>query len=137
MIRILVVDDAEAVRLGVVAFLRVIPGLTVVGTCCDGSEATAATRTLRPDVVLMDVCMPGVDGITATTTLLAECPQARVLILSSSVDGAAVRRARRVGAVGYLLKSGEPDELVDAVTSAAAGGQWWCEPAAEALRHAN
>jgi DNA-binding NarL/FixJ family response regulator len=137
VIRILVVDDVEAVRLGIVAFLGSVPELTVVGTCCDGSEAAAACRTFQPHVVLMDVSMPGVNGIDATPLVLAASPQVRVLILSSAVDGATVRRARTVGAVGYLLKSGEPDDLVSAVVTAAAGGQWWCRPAAEALRHAN
>lgn len=137
MIRILVVDDVEAVRLALAAFLVSVPGFTVVGTCSDAFQAAAAVPQLRPDVLLMDVRMPDVDGIAATAALLAQTPELRVLILSSSVDGPVVREAKRAGAVGYLLKSGEPEELVSAVFSAVSGGQWWCEPAAEALRHAN
>lgn len=137
MIRILVVDDIEAVRLGLVALLGSVPEVTVVGTCSDGNEVAAACRRLDPHVVLMDVSMPGMNGIDATPTVMAGCPDARVLILSSSVDGMTVRAARTVGAVGYLLKSGDPADLVDAILAAASGGQWWCRPAAEALRHAN
>ena len=137
MIRILVVDDVEAFRLAIATFLGSVPDLTVVGTCGDAAQAAVAIRQLHPDVVLMDVRMPDVDGIAATSALLAEVPELRVLMLSSTVDGPAVRQARTVGAMGYLLKSGEPEELVTAVFAAVAGGQWWCVPAAEALRHEN
>lgn len=137
VIRIMIVDDVESVRRGIVAFLSVIPDLAVVGTCADGSEAVTVAREVGPDVVLMDVSMPVVDGITATSLLLAEWPAARVVILSSSADGDVVHRARMVGAVGYVLKSGNPDDLVSAVHAAAEGRQWWCGPASEALRHAN
>ncbi|GAA1240874.1 hypothetical protein GCM10009609_00590 [Pseudonocardia aurantiaca] len=136
MIRILVVDDVEAIRLALAALLASVPELAVVGTCSGALQAAAAVLELLPDVVLMDVRMPHVDGIAATAALLALAPELRVLILSSSVDGPVVREAKRVGAVGYLLKSGEPEELVSAVFLAVAGGQWWCEPATEAVRHA-
>lgn len=124
MIRILVVDDIEAVRLGIVAFLGSVPEVVVVGTCRDGSEAAAACRQLQPHVVLMDISMPGVNGIDATPLVLAQRPGVRVLILSSTVDAPTVRRARTVGAAGYLLKSDKPDDLVAAVLAAASGEQW-------------
>lgn len=136
MIRILLVDDVEAVRAGIAAFLASIPGVTVVGTCSDGAEAATAVLELNPDVVLMDLRMPGMDGVEATTAVVARSPAVRVLILSSSVDGRTVHRARIAGAVGYLLKSDDPQNLVTAAVAVVAGGQWWCEPAAEALRHA-
>lgn len=137
MIRILVVDDVDGVRQGIAAFLGSVPELLVVGTCSDGVEVGEAYERFRPDVVLMDVSMPGTDGIAATAALRAGADRVRVLILTSTVDGAAVRRARSAGAVGFLMKSGEPDELVSAVRAAAGGGEWWCDLAAEALRHAD
>jgi DNA-binding NarL/FixJ family response regulator len=135
VIRVLVVDDSEAVRTGLVSLLSTTDDVSVVGTCEDGSEVVEAAGTAHPDVVLMDVSMPRVDGIAATTELLAAFPASRVLILSTGISGDAVRRARHAGAVGYLEKAGDATELVAAVRAVAAGASAWSERAKEALRH--
>ncbi|MGH8919642.1 MAG: response regulator [Actinomycetes bacterium] len=134
VIGVLVVDDHEAVRLGVAELFACIEGFTVVGTATDGSEAAATVQRLRPDVVLMDISMPGMDGIAATAAVLAVRPQVRVVILSCSVTGALVRGARAAGVAGYQLKSADPSDLIEAVRVVAAGRDAWCPQAVEALR---
>lgn len=136
MIGILVVDDHETVRRTVAELFVGVENFAIVGTLADGFEAAAAAQRLRPDVVLMDISMPGMDGITATKAVLAARPQVRVVIFSGSVSGPTVRRARAAGAAGYQLKSAELGELVEAVRAAAAGQDAWCPQAAELLRHA-
>jgi DNA-binding NarL/FixJ family response regulator len=136
VIGILVVDDHDAVRLGIAELFTGAEGFAVVGTAADGAEVVAAAERLRPDVVLMDISMPGMDGITATKALLAAQPQIRVVILSCSAAGPAVHGAHAAGVAGYQLKSGAPGELFEAVRTVAAGGQAWCARAAEVLRHA-
>lgn len=135
MIRILVVDDVEAVRSGIVDLLDSVPDVVVVGTCADGSDAAAAAVDRRPDVVLMDVRMPGLNGLAATSAVLARCPATRVIMISGSIGSGTAHQARRAGASGYVLKSDDPDHLVSAIIAAAAGDQWWSAPVAEALRH--
>lgn len=134
--RVLLVDDSAAVRAGLSLLLDSTEGIRVVGSCADGSEVVAAAVELRPDVVLMDVSMPGTDGITATAALVAAEPSSRVLMLTSSVAGDVVHRARQAGALGYLLKGADPAELVAAVRAVATGATAWSARAAEALRHA-
>jgi two-component system, NarL family, response regulator LiaR len=136
MIRVLVVDDHEWVRDGLVSVLDAAPDLTVVGTGDDGYAALEQAERLRPDVITLDVVMPGMDGLTAAEHLNVRRPEARVIMLSVSVPGRTVHRARAAGAVGYLVKAGDPDELVAAVRATASGGQWWCGQAARALRPA-
>ena len=136
MIRVLVVDDHEWVRDGLVSVLDAAPGLAVVGTGADGHAALAEAERLRPDVITLDVMMPGMDGLTAAEHLKVRHPQGKVIMLSASVPGRSVQRALAAGAVGYLVKAGDPDELVAAVRATAAGGQWWCDQAARALRPA-
>lgn len=133
MIDILVVDDHEAVRHGIAQLFAGLDGFAVVATLSDGSQAAAAVQRLCPHVVLMDISMPGMDGITATRTVLAVQPQARVVILSGSVTGPAAHRARAAGAAGYQLKSADPGELIDAVRAVADGQDAWCRQATDAL----
>jgi DNA-binding NarL/FixJ family response regulator len=136
VIRVLLVDDSAAVRAGLAALLASTPDLVVVGSCADGSEAVAGAQRSAPDVVLMDLTMPGMDGISATAALRESCPDARVLILTTSTAGDAVHRARDAGAVGHLHKSADVATLLDAVRTVASGGTAWSDWAREALRHA-
>ena len=121
-IRVLVADDHPVFREGFAALLGSIPEVEVVGTASDGNEAVAAARELAPDVVVMDVQMPGVDGIEATRAVLAERPGTGVVVLTMSEEDATVFAAIRAGARGYLLKGAEPAEVVRAITTVAGGG---------------
>jgi DNA-binding NarL/FixJ family response regulator len=121
-IRIVVADDHQVVRAGFAALLDTQPDFTVAGTACDGGEAVRLARVLRPDVVLMDVRMPGVDGIEATRQLAAALPDGpRVLILTTFDLDDYVYDALRAGASGFLLKDVTAERLFDAVRVVAAG----------------
>jgi DNA-binding NarL/FixJ family response regulator len=120
-IRILVVDDHPVVRGGLVALLNSIAGLDVVGEAVDGATAVEAAAELRPDVILMDVRMPGVDGIEATRQIRDRAPESRVLILTMHDDDATVFTAMKAGAQGYLLKEADQDNIVRAVRGVVAG----------------
>lgn len=102
-------------------FLGLDPELEVVGEASDGAEAISMTRALSPDVVLMDLLMPGTDGITATQRIRAETPSTEVLALTSVLEDASVVAAVQAGAVGYLLKDTEADQLCKAIKAAALG----------------
>ena len=110
--RVLVADDHSLFRDGIVSLLRAA-GLEVVGEAGDGEQAVAAARRLRPDVVLMDIQMPGLDGIEATRLIKTEMPEVQVVMLTVSQDDADLFRALKAGAQGYLLKSLSSDEFVD------------------------
>lgn len=120
-IRILVADDHPVVRGGLVALLRTIEGLDVVGEAADGEAAVREAQLTRPDVVLMDVRMPGLDGVEATRRIRAAVPSTRVLILTMYDDDATVFTAMQAGAQGYLLKEAEQGEIVRAVHGVVAG----------------
>jgi DNA-binding NarL/FixJ family response regulator len=120
-IRIIVADDHPVVRGGLVALLRTIPGLDVVGEAADGETAVRLTHEHRPDVVLMDVRMPGVDGVEATRQIREQTAESRVLILTMYDDDATVFTAMKAGAQGYLLKESEQDDIVRAVHAVVAG----------------
>lgn len=120
-LRVLLVDDQELVRYGLRLVLEAAPGLIVVGEASDGAQAIGAAERLRPDVVLMDVRMPGIGGIEATRRISTLVPQARVLVLTTyDVDDAAFR-ALDAGAAGFLLKDTRPADLVAAVRAVGAG----------------
>ena len=122
IVRIIVADDHQVVRAGFAALLDTQPDFTVVGTACDGAEAVRLGRELRPDVLLMDVRMPGVDGIEATRQLAAGRADApRVLILTTFDLDDYVYDALRAGASGFLLKDVTAERLFDAVRIVAAG----------------
>lgn len=120
-IRIVVTDDHAVVRQGLRMFLELDPELEVVGEAANGAEAVALATELRPDVVLMDLLMPVMDGITATRRLREETPEVEVIALTSVLEDASVVGAVRAGATGYLLKDTNADELRRAVKAAAAG----------------
>jgi DNA-binding NarL/FixJ family response regulator len=120
-IRIVVADDHPVVRGGLVSLLRTIPGLDVVGEAADGETAVRLVHEQRPDVVLMDVRMPGMDGVEATRRIREQTPASRVLILTMYDDDATVFTAMKAGAQGYLLKESEQDDIVRAVHAVVAG----------------
>ena len=121
MIRVLIVDDHSVVREGLRMFLGRDPQLEVVGEAADGAEAVELARYLRPDVVLMDLLMPVMDGIAATATIHNDMPDSEVIALTSVLERDLVIRAVKAGAIGYLLKDTQAAELRKAIKAAAAG----------------
>jgi len=121
MIRVLLVDDHRLVRAGLTSLLATAAGVEVVGEAADGAHALEQVAATRPDVVLMDLSMPVMDGVTATRALRTRHPETRVVVLSSFSDRSRVREAVAAGATGYVLKDCTPDELLSAVRSAADG----------------
>ena len=120
-IRVLVVDDHAVVREGLRGFLELQEGIEVVGEAVDGRDAVEAATRLLPDVILMDLVMPRLDGVAAMRLLRESVPDARVIVLTSFLDDDTLLPALRSGAAGYLLKNAEPQELVRAVRAAHAG----------------
>jgi len=121
VIRLLLVDDHALLRAGLAALLDSARDVSVVGQAADGKEAVAAAERLRPDVVLMDLSMPVMDGVAATRAIRAALPRTAVVVLTSFAERARVRDALAAGAVGYLLKDAEPAAMVAGVRSAARG----------------
>ncbi len=120
-IRILIVDDHSVVRRGLRQFLQLDADLEVVGEARDGAEALHLAQELRPDVVLMDLVMPVMDGVTATAAIRRDVPDTEVLALTSVLEDEKVVDAVRAGAIGYLLKDTEDDALCRSIKAAAAG----------------
>ena len=114
-IRVLVVDDQLIIRTGIRALLALEPDIEVVGEACDGEEAVIEAARLQPDVILMDLVMPQMDGIVATQRILASQPSARILVLSSYAVDEKIFPAIRAGALGYTLKDFGPAELANAI----------------------
>lgn len=120
-IRLLVVDDHVVVRKGLMAILETEPGIEVVDEAGDGNEAVEKACALQPDVVLMDLVMPGMDGIEATRLIKQRVPQVQVLVLTSFSTNDKVIPSLSAGAMGYLLKDASPEELVKAIEQVAQG----------------
>ena len=120
-IRILIADDHMVVRQGLRMFLSLDPDLEIVGEAADGAEAVKKAHELKPDVVLMDLLMPVMDGITAIGAIRREMPDTEVLALTSVLEDASVVGAVKAGAIGYMLKDTHADELCRAIKAAAAG----------------
>jgi len=121
VIRVLVVDDHPVVRRGITDLLASVSDVAVIGTTGDGEESVTLAAALDPDVVLMDIEMPGVDGVEATHRIGTRAPRAAVVILTTFADRARITRALDAGAAGYLLKDAEPSELIDGIRAAAGG----------------
>ena len=121
-IRLLLVDDQRLLREGMRILLELEPDLEVVGEAANGVEALARYPELRPDVVLMDIKMPEMDGVAATRQLLVDHPEAKVIILTTFDDDEYVFEGIRAGALGYLLKALSGEELAEAIRTVAAGG---------------
>ncbi|KRM72845.1 DNA-binding response regulator [Lacticaseibacillus brantae DSM 23927] len=117
----MIVDDHEMVRLGISTYLGVQPDLEVVGQAENGQQGLDMALALKPDVILMDLVMPEMDGITATQKILAAWPQARIIILTSFIDDEKVYPAIEAGAASYILKTATADEIAAAIRQTAAG----------------
>ena len=121
MLRVLVADDDDLMRAGLRAVLSSDDTISVIGEAADGREAASCTRALKPDVVLMDVRMPGMDGVTATREIIAAAPDTRILILTTFEDDDYVFGALTAGASGFLLKRTQPEQLIAGIHTIAAG----------------
>lgn len=132
-IRIVIVDDHEMVRSGLATFLRIKADLELVGEAGSGDEAVRLCERVQPDVVLMDMVMPGLDGAAATRAVREKCPGTRVIALTSFPEEDLVQRALEAGATGYLLKNVGASELADAIRAAKAGKATLAPEAAQAL----
>lgn len=130
-IRVLLADDHTLVRAGIHALLTGMPNVSVVGEATSGDEALEKARQLRPDIVLMDIAMKGMNGLKATALLREQCPVTRVIILSMHATSDYVQQALRAGAAGYLLKDAATLELQLALT-AVAQGDTYLSPAVSA-----
>jgi DNA-binding NarL/FixJ family response regulator len=132
-IRVLLADDHDVVRRGLTALLDGAPGFSVVAAAADGAEAVTLAAEHQPDVILMDLSMPGVDGIEATRRVVADRPDARIVVLTSFSERERILDALDAGAVGYLLKDADPEELLRAVQAAARGESPLAPKAAKAV----
>jgi len=118
-IRVLLADDHAVLRIGLERLLAASADIDVVGGAADGQQAVELASKLRPDVVVMDICMPNVNGVEATRRIVAARPDTRVVVLTSFADRSLIHDAVAAGAVGYLLKDADPDELLAGIRSAA------------------
>jgi len=136
-IRVMIVDDHAVVRSGLGAFLSVIPDLELVGEAENGELAVVRCGHLQPDVILMDLMMPGVDGITATRLIREKHPQTQVIALTSFQEDELVKNAMKAGAIGYLMKNISAHELSAAIRAAHLGKMTLSPEAAQALVNAS
>jgi len=120
-IRILIVDDHSMIREGLRIFLVRDLDLEIVGEAADGNEAIEKAQLLQPNVVLMDLSLPEVDGLTAMSTILSDLPETKILVLTGALELDSIASAMRAGAVGYLLKNMQAAELRTAIKAAMAG----------------
>ncbi len=132
-IRVMIVDDHAVVRSGLSAFLMAYDDLQLVGEASGGEAAVRLCPQLKPDVVLMDLVMPGMDGVASTAAIKERCPHIQVIALTSFVEGERVQAALKAGAISYLLKNVSADELVKAIRGAAMGQPTLSSDAARVL----
>lgn len=132
-IRVMIVDDHDMVRRGLATFLRTKADLELVGEASNGREALEACEQARPDVILMDLVMPEMDGPAATRAIRERCPEIQVIALTSFQENELVQEALQAGAISYLLKNVSVDELAEAIRAAHAGRATLAPEAAQAL----
>lgn len=132
-IRVLIVDDHSMVRTGLATFIQIKPDLELVGEARDGQQALHMCERFQPDVVLMDLIMPNMDGITATRAISERWPQTQVIVLTSFQENQLVQDAVQAGAISYLLKDVSSDELATAIRAAYAGRPTLAPEAVQAL----
>src|SRR3989442_8290122 len=135
-IRVLVADDHTIVRQGVVGILKRVEDLEVVGEAANGDEALAQTLATRPDVLILDISMPCLNGFEAARRIRSALPDTQVLVLTMHDDAEYVLKMRRAGVAGYLVKDGAASELIDAIRTLKAGKTYFGPQAAKALSQA-
>jgi NarL family two-component system response regulator LiaR len=135
-IRVMLVDDHNVVRSGLATFLKAYDDLELVGEARNGREAVDLCRQKKPDVILMDLMMPEMDGIAATRAIMADCPEMKIIAMTSFEDEKLVQGVLAAGAISYLLKNVTSDELVRAIRDAVSGRSTLSPEAASALVHA-
>lgn len=133
MIRVMVVDDHDFVRSAMCELIESTDDMCVVADAANGAAALDAARSARPDVVLMDLSMPVMNGIDATRLLVAALPGVRVIVLTTSTKGQDVHDAAAAGAVGFLSKGADPDDVLEAIRAAGNGGMAWDQRSADIL----
>lgn len=121
MIKVLIVDDHAMVRMGISTYLQVEPDIKVIGTAENGREAVEKAQSLKPDVILMDLVMPEMNGVEASKKILKNNPKQKIIILTSFIDDELVYPAIRAGATSYILKTGSAEEIIDAIHKAIIG----------------
>ncbi|SIT74998.1 response regulator [Edaphobacillus lindanitolerans] len=127
MIRVMLADDHEMVRIGVSAFLQLQPDMEVVGEAANGREAVELALRLRPDIILMDMVMPEMNGAEATAAIIRDWPEARIMVVTSFLDDDKVYPALEAGAVSYILKTSKAQRIADAIRETL-GGRTVLEP---------
>jgi NarL family two-component system response regulator LiaR len=132
-IKVIIVDDHVLVRSGLEVVLGMFDDMVLAGQAGDGEEAVRLCQELQPDVVLMDLVMPGMSGVEATRRVLDACPETKVVALTSFTEEDLIGETLRAGAIGYLMKNVSADQLADAVRSAAAGRSTLAPEAADVL----
>ncbi len=135
-IRVMLVDDHNVVRSGLATFLKAYDDLELVGEARNGLEAVNLCRQKKPDVILMDLMMPEMDGISATRAIMADCPEMKIIAMTSFEDQQLVQGVLAAGAISYLLKNVTSDELARAIREAVSGRSTLSPEAASALVHA-
>lgn len=136
-IRLLIVDDHQLIRQAIRALLRVAPDIEVIGDARDGQEAVTMTQELKPDVVLMDIEMPLMDGVEATRQIVEMNCGARILMLTMREDREDARRSAEVGAHGFQVKNSDRDELIQGIRAVSRGERWVSPSVANYFRPAD
>lgn len=135
MIKVLIVDDHTMVRMGIASYLEVESDIEVVGMASNGIEAVAEAQSLKPDVILMDLVMPKMNGVEASKKILKRNPQQKIIILTSFIDDELVYPAIRAGATSYILKTGSAEEIVEAIHKAVMGKSVFEEEVANKIKN--